>query len=141
VATAEDSDDSEDSSDESDDSEEETAAPKKALKQSETNDNDSDTSLSSDSSDSDSEEEAPSDDAKVNKKRKADDSVEAVVKKSKTVNGSADAAPSGNQIKNLFIGNLSWNIDEEWLTREFEEFGEITRVNIVTDRDSGRSKG
>ena len=41
----------------------------------------------------------------------------------------------------MFIGNLSWNVDEDWLAREFEEFGEITRTNIVTDRDSGRSKG
>ena len=42
---------------------------------------------------------------------------------------------------NLFIGNLSWNVDEEWLTREFEEYGEIKGVRIITDRDSGRSKG
>jgi nucleolin len=36
---------------------------------------------------------------------------------------------------------LSWNVDDEWLYREFEEFGEITRANIITDRESGRSKG
>lgn len=42
---------------------------------------------------------------------------------------------------NLFVGNLSWNVDEEWLTREFEEFGELAGVRIITDRDSGRSKG
>ncbi|KAF1820873.1 uncharacterized protein K489DRAFT_294169, partial [Dissoconium aciculare CBS 342.82] len=42
---------------------------------------------------------------------------------------------------NLFVGNLSWNVDEEWLTREFEEFGEIKGVRIITDRESGRSKG
>ena len=42
---------------------------------------------------------------------------------------------------NLFIGNLSWNVDEEWLTQEFEGFGEITGVRIITDRDTGRSKG
>lgn len=42
---------------------------------------------------------------------------------------------------NLFIGNLSWNVDEEWLTRHFEEFGELQGVRIITDRESGRSKG
>jgi nucleolin len=36
---------------------------------------------------------------------------------------------------------LSWNVDDEWLYREFEEFGEITRANVLTDRESGRSKG
>lgn len=43
--------------------------------------------------------------------------------------------------KNLFVGNLSWNIDDEWLFREFEEFGEITRASVMTDKQSGRSKG
>lgn len=41
----------------------------------------------------------------------------------------------------MFIGNLSWNIDDEWLYREFEEFGEISRANVITDKESGRSKG
>lgn len=42
---------------------------------------------------------------------------------------------------NLFVGNLSWNVDEDWLSREFEEYGELAGVRIITDRDSGRSKG
>ena len=42
---------------------------------------------------------------------------------------------------NLFCGNLSWNVDEDWLTREFEQFGELSGVRVITDRDSGRSKG
>jgi nucleolin len=36
---------------------------------------------------------------------------------------------------------LSWSVDDEWLYREFEEFGEITRANVITDKESGRSKG
>lgn len=43
--------------------------------------------------------------------------------------------------RNLFVGRLSYNIDEEWLTREFESFGELSGVRVITDRDSGRSKG
>jgi nucleolin len=48
-----------------------------------------------------------------------------------------NAAATGN----LFVGNLSWNVDEEWLRSEFEEFGELSGVRIVTDRESGRSRG
>ena len=47
----------------------------------------------------------------------------------------------GKKKNNLFVGSLSWNIDEEWLTREFEQYGEISNVKIIMDRDSGRSKG
>jgi len=41
----------------------------------------------------------------------------------------------------LFVGSLSWNVDEEWLKSEFEEFGEVTGVRLITDRETGRSKG
>ncbi|KAJ5772201.1 hypothetical protein N7520_002730 [Penicillium odoratum] len=87
----------------------------------------------SDSSDSESESEASEDTAKVSKKRKADDEVEAPAKKTKT------EVPEGASA-NLFVGNLSWNVDEEWLQREFSEFGEVS-CRVVTDRESGRSRG
>jgi len=68
------------------------------------------------------------------KKRKADDEPEAATKKAKV-----DTANEG--VKNLFVGNLSWSVDDEWLYREFEEFGEISAARVMMDRDSGRSKG
>jgi hypothetical protein len=83
----------------------------------------------SDASDSD-EKEAPS------KKRKAEEVAEPIVKKTKT---EEPAAAEG--IKNLFVGNMSWNIDEDWLRREFEGFGEIVGCRIITDRETGRAKG
>jgi nucleolin len=43
--------------------------------------------------------------------------------------------------RTCFVGNLSWNIDDEWLYREFEEFGEITRANVLTDRESWSLQG
>ena len=43
--------------------------------------------------------------------------------------------------RNLFVGRLSYNVDEEWLSREFESFGELSAVRVITDRDTGRSKG
>lgn len=88
---------------------------------------------SSDSDSSSSEDEAAAPVAATQKKRKAEADVEeAPAKKTKTVEG---------QSKNLFVGNLSWNVDEDWLSREFSEFGTITGCRIITDRDSGRSKG
>lgn len=41
----------------------------------------------------------------------------------------------------LFVSNLNRNIDEEWLFREFEEFGTITRVKVIIDRIFDNSKG
>lgn len=46
-----------------------------------------------------------------------------------------------NASKNLFVGSLSWNVDDEWLGREFASFGEIVRAKVMTDRNTGRSKG
>ncbi|KAK9454107.1 RNA-binding domain-containing protein, partial [Dipodascopsis uninucleata] len=41
----------------------------------------------------------------------------------------------------LFVGRLSWNIDEEWLAQEFSAMGEVVSARIVTDKGSGKSKG
>ena len=44
-------------------------------------------------------------------------------------------------MKNLFVGNMSFQTTESDLRSMFEPFGEITRVNVVTDRDTGRARG
>ena len=41
----------------------------------------------------------------------------------------------------LFVGSLSWNTDDHGLAAAFERFGEITDAKVITDRDSGRSRG
>ena len=41
----------------------------------------------------------------------------------------------------LFVGSLSWNTDDHGLRRAFEAFGEVTEAKVITDRDSGRSRG
>ena len=41
----------------------------------------------------------------------------------------------------IYVGNLSYEVTEEELKQEFMSFGEVTSVNIITDRDSGRTKG
>jgi len=42
---------------------------------------------------------------------------------------------------NIFVGNLSYNVTENELRKEFEVFGDVESVNIITDRHSGRPKG
>ena len=41
----------------------------------------------------------------------------------------------------LFVGNLSWNTDDQALQDAFSPYGEITSAHVVTDRESGRSRG
>lgn len=43
--------------------------------------------------------------------------------------------------KRLFIGGLSWDTDDHGLREAFERFGELTDVKVMTDRDTGRSRG
>jgi cold-inducible RNA-binding protein len=41
----------------------------------------------------------------------------------------------------IYAGNLSYSMTDEKLKELFEKHGEVASVKIVTDRDSGRSKG
>lgn len=41
----------------------------------------------------------------------------------------------------LYVGNLSYSMDSNSLTEMFSSFGEISSAQVVTDRDTGRSKG
>ena len=43
--------------------------------------------------------------------------------------------------KRLFVGGLSWGTDDEGLRRAFEQFGEVDDVRVITDRETGRSRG
>ena len=44
-------------------------------------------------------------------------------------------------MKNIFVGNLSFNTSEDELRQLFETYGQVERVSILTDRDTGRSRG
>jgi cold-inducible RNA-binding protein len=44
-------------------------------------------------------------------------------------------------MKNIFVGNLSFNATEQDIRSLFETQGSVDRVNVVTDRDSGQAKG
>jgi RNA recognition motif-containing protein len=47
----------------------------------------------------------------------------------------------GGRLKNIFVGNLNFNTSEDELRQIFEPFGPVDRVSIMTDRDTGRSRG
>lgn len=41
----------------------------------------------------------------------------------------------------VYVGNLSWSAGDDDLATAFGQFGTITEIKIVFDRDTGRSKG
>jgi RNA recognition motif-containing protein len=43
--------------------------------------------------------------------------------------------------KNLYVGNMSFNTTQQRLQELFEAYGEVTSVNVITDRASGRPRG
>src|SRR6202051_2507683 len=44
-------------------------------------------------------------------------------------------------MKNLFVGNMSFQTTEAELRGMFEPFGQVTRVHIAMDRETGRARG
>lgn len=43
--------------------------------------------------------------------------------------------------KKLYIGNLPYNVRDEDLQSKFSEFGAVASAKVITDRETGRSKG
>jgi RNA recognition motif-containing protein len=43
--------------------------------------------------------------------------------------------------KKLFVGGLSWGTDDEGLRAAFERFGAVDEAKVITDRETGRSRG
>ena len=46
-----------------------------------------------------------------------------------------------NNYMNIYVGNIPWVVSEEELEGLFGQYGEVNSVRIITDRESGRSKG
>jgi nucleolin len=60
----------------------------------------------------------------------------------KLANGeAAPADPSAAEVKSIFVGRLSWNVDSEWLAQEFAECGEVVSATVQMDRNTGKSRG
>jgi RNA recognition motif-containing protein len=43
--------------------------------------------------------------------------------------------------KKLFVGGLSWDTNDAGLNSAFSTHGEVTEAKVITDRDTGRSRG
>ena len=43
--------------------------------------------------------------------------------------------------KKLFVGGLAWATTSEGLRKAFEEFGEVIDAKVITERETGRSRG
>lgn len=44
-------------------------------------------------------------------------------------------------MKNIFVGNLDFSATEESIRALFEAYGTVDKVDVITDRDTGRSRG
>ncbi|RXK42655.1 hypothetical protein M231_00210 [Tremella mesenterica] len=123
----------EESDDESsDESDEEPSAPAK----------DAESEEDSDDSDDDEEDELDEEEDKLDVKpevnghgkRKADQEAQAPAKKSRT---DGEAEPTAN----VYVGGLSWNVDNEWLASEFQSCGEVVEARVMFDHQNQKSKG
>ncbi|KIO30901.1 hypothetical protein M407DRAFT_20023 [Tulasnella calospora MUT 4182] len=65
-------------------------------------------------------------------KRKAEDDQEAANKKSR---------PDAEGSTTIFVGRLSFNVDDDWLKTEFDQYGTVTSSRVIIQKDTGRSKG
>jgi RNA recognition motif-containing protein len=52
----------------------------------------------------------------------------------------AEAGPRTIPSK-LFVGSLSWGVDDNLLRETFEKYGKVSEAVVVCDRDTGRSRG
>lgn len=43
--------------------------------------------------------------------------------------------------KKLFVGGLSWNTNDDGLRQAFERFGNVEEARVISDRETGRSRG
>jgi RNA recognition motif-containing protein len=43
--------------------------------------------------------------------------------------------------KNIYVGNLAWAVTADTLLELFGKYGKVVRAQVITDRDSGRSRG
>ena len=101
----------------------------------------SDSEDDSDDSESDSEVESADEEVKAeapSKKRKSnDEETAATTKKTKT-----EATDEGSEKSaTLWIGNLGWGVDDNVLYEEFKSIGGLVGARVVTDKESGRSRG
>jgi nucleolin len=140
-------------SDESSNDEEPASAPAVKTAKGKVESNGSSDSSSGDESSSDEAEAQPAkgtlsialvvhqSDCSTGTKRKAEAEPAAPPKKVKLADGEAAPAASTEETKSIFVGRLSWNVDNDWLAQEFASCGEVVSAHVQTDRATGKSRG
>jgi RNA recognition motif-containing protein len=53
----------------------------------------------------------------------------------------AESDKGQEMAKKIYVGNLSFRTDESGLSELFSQYGEVVSANIITDRETGRSRG
>lgn len=43
--------------------------------------------------------------------------------------------------KNIYVGNLAWTANQDDLYQLFSQYGKVTRAQVISDRETGRSRG
>lgn len=51
------------------------------------------------------------------------------------------ARKGSGMAKNIYVGNLTWDTNSDDLLQLFSEHGQVTRAQVVSDRETGRSRG
>jgi cold-inducible RNA-binding protein len=59
-----------------------------------------------------------------------------------TIDSPVRTAISGDQVlKNIYVGNISFQTSEQDLSSAFSAYGQVERVQIIKDRETGQSRG
>lgn len=106
-------------------------------------------SSDSEASNSGSENEASDSEAEENKNGSDSESENEAENSKKRKNEEGSESPKRAKLETpteeekftVFVGSLSWGVDDDKLRREFSHLGEIIGARVITERDSGRSKG
>ena len=57
------------------------------------------------------------------------------------VDGGVQMDASREEMSKLFVGGIAWATSDDGLREAFEAFGDVTEAKIITDRETGRSRG
>ena len=44
-------------------------------------------------------------------------------------------------MKKIYVGNMPWTMDDDSLAKLFESYGEVLSARVISDRETGRSRG
>ncbi|QSL65721.1 hypothetical protein MERGE_003035 [Pneumocystis wakefieldiae] len=78
------------------------------------------------------------DDKNTSKKRK---NAPIEMDKKGTKKNKTNTGQNAEGSKTIFVGGLSWNVDDNWLAKEFESVGTVISSRVITNKNSGKSKG